>query len=250
MLRGPVDAPRFSIKSGKYTSAISVRLTDATRGAIIYYTTDGWTPTAASARYLGPITIDATATLQAIAIAPNCSRSLVAQAIYTFPVAPSPAPASAELPVLPIGQGSLELRLDTPVQLLLSSPIDSHTAQIGDRISFALAENLKVGDIVVAPKGTPASGRVIQVDHPRIGGLPGEIGFRVESLDLHGVHIPLRGAEALEGKPEVTRSRVLTVIPGIGISALLVRGADAQIATGAALTATIPAGTVLAAPSS
>jgi hemolysin activation/secretion protein len=62
--------PRFSVKSGNYASAKTVRITDSTRGAIIYFTTNGWTPTTSSNRYMGPITIPATTTLQAIAVFP------------------------------------------------------------------------------------------------------------------------------------------------------------------------------------
>jgi len=43
--------PKFSVKPGTYSQAMTVKMTDATRGAIIYYTTDGWTPTVNSNRY-------------------------------------------------------------------------------------------------------------------------------------------------------------------------------------------------------
>src|ERR1019366_2253493 len=49
--------PKFSVKPGAYSAAVTLRIRDSTRGAVIYYTTDGWTPTAASTRYTGPITI-------------------------------------------------------------------------------------------------------------------------------------------------------------------------------------------------
>lgn len=240
--------PRFSVKAGSHTSAIQVRLTDRTRGAVVYYTTDGWTPTMASARYMGPIAISSTTTIQAIAVAPGCSRSLVATAVYTFPAAPAPALPSAEiLPLLPSGSG-LVLRLDTPVRLEFSSPVDSHTAQVGDKISLTLAEDLKSGDTVVAPKGTPATGRVLQVDHAGMAGMPGEIVFQVESLNLNGAAIPLRGSAALEGKPEVGKARGIAMIPGVGMGGLLVHGQEAQIVAGTALTATMIAGTVLPGP--
>jgi Na+-transporting NADH:ubiquinone oxidoreductase subunit NqrC len=36
-----VATPKFSLKPGKLSAPASVRITDSTRGAIIYYTTDG-----------------------------------------------------------------------------------------------------------------------------------------------------------------------------------------------------------------
>jgi len=49
---GLTSTQKFSVKPGAYSASTKVKLTDATRGAIIYYTTDGWTPTAASQRYM------------------------------------------------------------------------------------------------------------------------------------------------------------------------------------------------------
>jgi hypothetical protein len=47
-----------------------VKITDPTHGAIIYYSTDGWTPTEKLLRYMGPIEINSTIMLQAVAVAP------------------------------------------------------------------------------------------------------------------------------------------------------------------------------------
>src|SRR6478672_10705324 len=43
--------PKISVKSGAYTKPITVKLSNRSRGVIMYYTTDGWTPTTASTRY-------------------------------------------------------------------------------------------------------------------------------------------------------------------------------------------------------
>jgi hypothetical protein len=67
--------PKFSLKQGKYSKPETVKITDSTRGATVYYTTDRWTPTETSKRYRGPITLDSTTTLQAIAIAPYYRRA-------------------------------------------------------------------------------------------------------------------------------------------------------------------------------
>ena len=76
--------PAFSVAAGTYTSAQTVSIADATTGAAIYYTTDGTTPTVASAVYSGVITVPVTETIQAMAMATGYSPSTVAEAAYTI----------------------------------------------------------------------------------------------------------------------------------------------------------------------
>jgi hypothetical protein len=61
-----------------------VTISDATPGATIYYTEDGTTPTASSTPYTGPISVAATTTIQAIAVASGFTNSAVASATYTI----------------------------------------------------------------------------------------------------------------------------------------------------------------------
>ena len=88
----PITAtPTFSVASGTYTSAQAVTLSDSTSGAKIYYTTNGTTPTTASTLYSGPITVGATETLHAIAVATGYSTSAVGTAALTITL-PATAP--------------------------------------------------------------------------------------------------------------------------------------------------------------
>jgi hypothetical protein len=66
---GPVAlAPVFlSLAAGTYTGSQTLSLTSSISGATIFYTTDGSTPTVASKRYTGPITVSSSETLKAIA---------------------------------------------------------------------------------------------------------------------------------------------------------------------------------------
>jgi hypothetical protein len=80
-------APSFSPGAGTYTTAQSVTLSSATTGAVIYYTTNGTTPTTSSAVYSTPIQVAATETLKAIAIAPSLQSSSTATAVYTIQAA-------------------------------------------------------------------------------------------------------------------------------------------------------------------
>lgn len=76
-------APTFSVTAGSYKSLQSVTISTSTAGAVIYYTTDGSTPTASSRVYGGPVSIAATVVLKAIATASGDSDSPVASGTYT-----------------------------------------------------------------------------------------------------------------------------------------------------------------------
>jgi hypothetical protein len=80
----PAATPVFSPVAGTYASAQSIKITDATAGATIYYTTNGTTPTTSSAKYAAAISLTTSKTLEAIAIAKGYANSAVATAQYTI----------------------------------------------------------------------------------------------------------------------------------------------------------------------
>ena len=86
----PAATPTFSEPAGSYSSAQSITISDSTTGATIYYTTNGTTPTTSSTLYTGPITVSASETLNAIAIASGYSSSTVATAAYTITITAAP----------------------------------------------------------------------------------------------------------------------------------------------------------------
>ncbi len=88
--------PTFSPTAGTYSSYQTVTISDSTAGSIIYYTTDGTTPTASSTVYSGPISVNGTETVNAIAVATGYYNSAVGGAVYTITQAapPSISPAT------------------------------------------------------------------------------------------------------------------------------------------------------------
>jgi hypothetical protein len=77
-----VETPVFSVPGGSYSVPQTVTITCPTESAEIRYTTNGSTPTAASTLYTGPITIESTTTLRAIAFRPGLQPSLERSATY------------------------------------------------------------------------------------------------------------------------------------------------------------------------
>ncbi|MFZ1917350.1 MAG: chitobiase/beta-hexosaminidase C-terminal domain-containing protein [Terriglobales bacterium] len=242
--------PKFSVKPGAYSAAVTLKMKDSTRGAVIYYTTDGWTPTESSTRYTGPIAIDSTTTLQAIAISPYGGRSRIAKAVYTLngvppaPPAEQSTPATANAAVTPSVSAKLLLARGTAVPLVFAADVSSRKAEVGDKVSLTLAEDVKAGDVVVVKKGTPAVATVTEVDGNGVMGLPGEIFFQVDSLLADGTIIKLRGGAAKEGQDKEGKAFSLMFVPMVP-AGLFVRGKDAEIKQGALFTAFVDADTLL-----
>ena len=163
--------PKFSLKRGAFSAPVTVRIQDRTRGAIICYATDGWTPKG------------------------------------------------------------------TPVRLVFASAVNSSTATVGDKISLTLAVDISVSTEIVAKKGWPASGTVIQVDKAGAGGLPGQVDFEVNFLDANGTTVKLLGSAAKEGQAKPPNAAVL--IPIVGPFTLFKPGTDAEISPGAIFTASV-----------
>jgi hypothetical protein len=242
--------PKFSVKPGAYSKAVTLKLKDSTRGAVIYYTMDGWTPTADSNRYIGPITIDSTTTVQAIAISPYGGRSRIATALYTLNGVPPTAPVAQTVVAVsnpaaePSAPAKLVLARGTAVPLVFASDVSSKTADVGDKISLTLADDLKVGGVVVVKKGTPAVATVTEVDNTGMGGAPGEVFVQVDSLQAGSVLIKMQGTAAKEGQDKVGKAMGLMFVPFVPVG-IFVHGKDAEIKQGASFTAFVDADTLL-----
>ncbi|HOT77189.1 MAG TPA: chitobiase/beta-hexosaminidase C-terminal domain-containing protein, partial [Candidatus Wallbacteria bacterium] len=88
-------APVFTPAAGTYDGPKTISMSCATAGAVIYYTTNGDTPTVSSAQYGAPFAIDSTQTIKAFAQKAGLADSAVSTALYTISVpAPVITPAS------------------------------------------------------------------------------------------------------------------------------------------------------------
>ncbi len=101
----PAATPVFSVSAGTYNSPQSVTISDATPEAMIYYTTDGTTPTCNSTHYLSAIPVSRSQTIRAIAAARPNSLSAVASAAYTI----TPLPIAQAARAMPISASAATL---------------------------------------------------------------------------------------------------------------------------------------------
>ncbi len=240
-----VAVPKLSVKSGRYAAAVTLKMKASERGAIIYYTIDGWTPTALSTRYTGPLTIDATTTVQAIAISSYGGRSRVVTGVYEItgtPAAATPATVGATAPdgaaavrAVRAPDSRVMLSQGTAVPLVFAADVSSKKAEIGDKIALTLADDLTADGVVLVKKGAPAFATVTEVDGSHILGTPGEVAFEVKSLEADGTVIKLRGGAAREGRDKYDKAAALLIVP-VPV-AWMVRGKDAEIQPGTRFTA-------------
>jgi len=103
--QAPAATPTFSKPGGAYLGTQSISLGDTTTGASIFYTLDGSTPATSAGGstllYSTPISVTATKTINAIAVANGFTPSAMASATYTIEsqlAAPTFSPTAGSYP--------------------------------------------------------------------------------------------------------------------------------------------------------
>ncbi|MBZ5681275.1 MAG: DUF2846 domain-containing protein [Acidobacteriia bacterium] len=137
----------------------------------------------------------------------------------------------------------------THVRVRTTTFITSKKAKTGDQLSFRVATDVKVGDLVVIPRGAIAQGRVASTQKNRMMGRPGKLVLEVDSVEaITGQSVPVRANAKLkgEGYTEKAVGQTLDRAPwtaGTGASVVAVpvfflfKGDNAEIPEGTIFTA-------------
>jgi hypothetical protein len=157
--------------------------------------------------------------------------------------APAAAPAAVPVSSKPAATmapraASIErvvLKEGTEVPLVFAAALNSKTAVDDDTVNMTLAEDLKVGDVVVVRKGAPAVATVTNAKKAGMMGRPGELSIRLEYLKSDDERLHLRGNKGKEGEGKVGATVALTVI--FGPIGLIKHGKNVEIPEGTPLTA-------------
>jgi hypothetical protein len=113
--------------------------------------------------------------------------AVVLFAIFSMPVLAQ----SQDVPISPMKMLLME---GTELKLRMAQDISSRAARPGEPIELSLAEDLEVGDAIVAKAGARALGEVIQAKRPNFWGEAGEVSLRVHFLRVGDQKVEIRGA--------------------------------------------------------
>lgn len=156
-------------------------------------------------------------------------------------VEPERTPGQAA--VKPIPSCGFCLEDGTKVPLLLGRELVSSKEVTGNRVDFEVAEEIRVENLVVIPKGSRAFGTIVEAQGRRHLGRAGKLNVKIEEVRLaDGERVRLRAIEQTSGQG---RQGVMTVgIVATGVLFfpvaplfLFMRGKDVVIAQGAPVTA-------------
>jgi hypothetical protein len=177
----------FGNAEGIFSGSQTVTLTGPS-DSIIYYTTDGSTPTTASPIYSGPLTVSATALIQAIAVKVGHAPS----AVTSVRVVIDPATA-----LLPINDALVWLRSDAGVITDASSNVTSWRDQSGNNRHASQATAVRYPSQVGATlNGLPVlrfDGTTTNPDHLTI---PNDTGLNPSQISIFTVAKRTSGAAA------------------------------------------------------
>ena len=168
------------------------------------------------------------------------STSLCAQ--QTAAPAQQTPPPAAQSAVAGQDQSKAVLFEGTSVLLRLTKEVSSANAQVGDVVNFDTVEDVRLGEVIVIPKGSHALGKVTTVVRKRHMGRAGKLDISVEFVRLpSGEKLSLTGSPEKSGKGHQGRMAGAMVATSIVVWPaapffLLMHGKDVTIPTGQEVT--------------
>ncbi len=111
----------------------------------------------------------------------------------------------------------------TPVIIRLEEPISSNKNKPGDHFRITVAEDVRIGDALVIPAGSPGEGEVIHAARSGAGGKAGELILAARFVRVGGNEIRLRSfALGVAGKDHSNDALASSFL--IGPFAMFVKG--------------------------
>ncbi len=185
-------------------------------------------------------------------------HALAASAMLATSFAGSAQTVSGEAPLRAVAvqtqDAAAQAQLPANTELLLSMNEELTTKGIdeGHKFRLTLVSDVRMGDYIVIPKGTPAVGEVTWKTGKGAFGKSGKMEVALRYLDLQGRHIPIEGKYRQEGEGNTAATVAGVIAAGVfagfitGKSAKIPQGRELKAFTTAAMPVALPAGASVA----
>lgn len=162
--------------------------------------------------------------------APAGAQTIAPQAASFAPPALTGPEVASPPPVIKV-----KVPEGTEFPLRLEDTLSSKTAQVGDRFTVSLDDDIKLSDGTVLRAGYRGVGEVVAAQKNGAMGRTGKLSIVINYLKVGDQRIRLRGTRAAEGDHR-TGTQVATVIL-VGVFAGFVKGKNIEITKGTRLNA-------------
>jgi hypothetical protein len=106
----------------------------------------------------------------------------------------------------------------TPVYVRVDQELSSKRSKPGERFPLHVAEDVRIGDLVVIPAGSAGEGEVVHAAKSSIGGKAGELILAARFVKVGEVDVPLRSMVlGGAGKNRADESLAASFVLGVGI---------------------------------
>jgi glucose/arabinose dehydrogenase len=180
------------------------------------------------------------------------AQSVAAQPVQAT-VAPAATPAATATPAAlnatrveaPVA-GAAVLPSNTEVLLRLDQEVSSKVMKVGDSFKLTVLQDVMLGNYVVIPRGTPASGTITYRTGKGAFGKSAKMEITMNAINLNGRSIPLTGNFRQEGEGNTGATIGMAVAVGVfsafvtGRSAIFQRDREFRVATREAIPVTLP----------
>ena len=192
----------------------------------------------------------AAAAAAAQAAAPQSSTAFQAQPLQPAPavaVQPTITPAAPQAVILSAPTQSV-LRAGVEVPLRMEEALDSNNKSLreGQQVRLSVASDVRLGNVVVIPAGSPATGEITDLRRKGMWGKSGRITARALNVRVGDRLIRLTGT--FDDKGVTGTAGVVAAIAFVPIAGFFMTGTSAKIPAGGGVKAFLDEDLTIAAP--
>jgi hypothetical protein len=163
-------------------------------------------------------------------------RSSVSDKIVAAMIARSSGPVSAP-------SAKLKLQDGTMLGVTIVETVSSATAHPNDVLKFEVAEDVKVGEVVAIPQGTPVVGHVVTSERAGRFGKGGKLDFSLDYATApDGTTVRLKSSSGEQGGKQSAAALML------GLSGAFMKGKNVEVVKGTVLNAFVDGDRELSTP--